>query len=107
MNGGSQIYIGAGKSTEGSSHETIISLDTEDDWKMFAGRKTQQYHYLIAQVGSKTGAEMSDETSRTIGLLIRESAIHRGCWERVCLLTPRGWWRDWRHLAKDGEIVLE
>ncbi|RDL31806.1 uncharacterized protein BP5553_09208 [Venustampulla echinocandica] len=99
-------YIGAGKSTGGASHDTIISLDTKDDWKMFTGKKAQQCYYLIAQVGTITGATMSDETSRTMGLLIRESAIHQGYWERVCLVSPKGWWRDWRHLAEDREIIL-
>jgi hypothetical protein len=99
-------YIGAGKGIGGASHDTIISLDTQDDWKMFAGTKAQQYHYLIAQAGSINGAIMLDETYRTMGLLIRESSMHQGHWERVCLLSARGWWRDWRHLAEDREIIL-
>ncbi len=48
---------------------------------------------------------MSDETSQTMGLLICESAIHQGYWERVCVLAPQGRWRGWRHLAKGGEVI--
>jgi hypothetical protein len=98
--------IGAGKGSRSTLHDTIISLDTEDDWKIFAGKKVQQFHYLIAQAGSIKGAMISDEISRTMGLLIRESAVHQGCWERVCLLAPLGWWGDWRHFAEDREIIL-
>jgi hypothetical protein len=102
-------YVGDEKDTGGVpfvSHDTVISLDTEDDWKLFAGKKAKKCHYLIAQTGTTTGAIISGEISRTMGLLIRESDIQQGYWERICLVAPRGWWGDWRHLAEDREILL-
>jgi len=97
QNGGASISEG---------EPSLVSLDTEEDWEMFAGKTEQKFLYLIAQVGSATGAAMTDFTLRTMGLLIRESVMHPGCWERVCVVAPRGWWGDWRVIAEDREIVL-
>jgi hypothetical protein len=99
--------IGVVNETGGVSHDTIISLDTQDDWKIFASKKPQQYDYLIAQTGTSTGNIISDKISRTMGLLIRKSAIQQGYWERICLVAPRGWWGDWRNIAEDREILLK
>ncbi|PVH83610.1 HET-domain-containing protein [Cadophora sp. DSE1049] len=96
----------AGNISVSEAGPSVISLDTDEDWEMFAGKTEQRFLYLIAQVGSATGAAMTDYTLRTMGLLIRESATHIGCWERVCVVAPRGWWGDWRVLAEDREIVL-
>ncbi|KAH7417958.1 heterokaryon incompatibility protein-domain-containing protein [Cadophora sp. MPI-SDFR-AT-0126] len=96
----------AGNTSMLEAGPSVISLDTVDDWEMFAGKTEQRFLYLIAQVGSATGAAMTDYTLRTMGLLIRESASHPGCWERVCMVAPRGWWGDWQVLAEDRELVL-
>ncbi|KAK0112811.1 hypothetical protein ONS95_014539 [Cadophora gregata] len=85
---------------------SVVALDTAEDWGFFAERKGVRLLYLIAQVGSATGAAMTDYTLRTMGLLIRESVSYPGCWERVCVVAPQGWWGDWRVLGEDREIVL-
>ncbi|KAL2066150.1 hypothetical protein VTL71DRAFT_2221 [Oculimacula yallundae] len=88
------------------SNQSVISLDAEADWEPFAGKTAQELLYLVAHVGSATGAAMSKNTYRSMGLLIRESTTYLGSWERVCLVAPRGWWGEWRGLAEDCEILL-
>ncbi|KAH8815533.1 heterokaryon incompatibility protein-domain-containing protein [Xylogone sp. PMI_703] len=87
--------------------DSILFLDTHEDWKLFAGKTKQRYYYLIAQRGSNRGSTIiSEKFSHTIGLLIRESTSKPGYWERVCVLVPQGWWGDWCDLAEDKEILL-
>lgn len=100
--------IGAGQETKFVTNDTIVFLDAEDDWKLFAGKKAQLYYYLIAQAGSveRVIVKVISKSSRTMGLLIRESPVKEGYWERVCLLTPPGSWDNWCFVAEDREIHL-
>ena len=98
---------GEGKEARFVSHDSIVFLDTEDDWKLFAGKKAQRCYYLIAHAGSNIRDPIiSQRVFRTMGLLIRESAVKQGYWERICLLMPQIWWGDWSHITEDREILL-
>ncbi|RDW59150.1 hypothetical protein BP5796_12074 [Coleophoma crateriformis] len=87
--------------------DTVVFLDTSDDWELFADKAAQLFYYLIAEAGTVKGdAVITEDISRTMGLLIRESPVKEGHWERICLLAPQGWWRDWSGIAEDKEFIL-
>jgi hypothetical protein len=97
---------GGGREPKSSLPDSFVFLDAEDDWDLFANKKSERLYYIIAQTGSAKGYVYAETNTYTMGLLIRESTSQPGHWERICLLSPQGRWRDWCSISEDREITL-
>ena len=116
QSGGSKSYFqlhanrlsaGTGRADVTQSRLTgVIGLDTDDSRQILIDGKTSRFCYLIAHTGATSGAILSVDMAKTMGLLIRESPEHKETWQRVCLVTPEGWFADWKTVAEEKIITL-
>lgn len=98
-----------GPITEGLRRESMVITDTAEDWndiRASLGIEQRKYLYLIAGLRSQVNDLTHLGVTLTEGLLLRESRRQPEFWERVCLMKPDGWWREWEKLTMSRTLVL-
>lgn len=87
---------------------STVNFDAFEDLKTEDLSIEKRHILLIAGLGNHRMGRMTDflGSAEVLGLLVRESQAYPGKWERVCVLQPKGFWREWEGLCSEETVIL-